>query len=114
MKNIGPKIANEKKTVQHMIRIYCRGLHHTKGELCENCQALLEYAHKRLSFCRFGEEKTTCGQCPIHCYKSDMKLEIQKVMRYAGPRMILHHPKEAIRHAVHEWKSRRKKLAKQS
>ena len=53
-----------------MIDIYCQKKHgNNKGELCEECSELLEYAHKRLSFCKFGENKSTCSRCPIHCYK---------------------------------------------
>ena len=52
------KIDREKKTIKLMIDIYCQKKHgNKKGELCEECAELLEYAHKRLSFCKFGENK---------------------------------------------------------
>ena len=49
------KIDREKRTIELMIKIYCKKKHKNK-ELCEECKELLEYAHKRLSFCKFGEE----------------------------------------------------------
>ena len=57
----------------------------------------------RLSRCPFGENKTTCRLCPVHCYKPEMKKRMQEVMRYAGPRMLLYHPTAACRHL---WKER--------
>ncbi len=66
--NNGPKIQKEKETVTKMIEVYCRRNHHHR-ELCEECQDLKNYAMKRLSFCQFGEEKSFCSYCPVHCYK---------------------------------------------
>lgn len=66
--------------------------------LCPQCQALLDYAHKRLEHCKFGEDKPSCTRCPVHCYKPAMRQQIRQVMRYSGPRMLLHNPVLAIRH----------------
>lgn len=66
--------------------------------LCPNCKALLEYAHQRLDKCPFGENKTKCKSCAIHCYKPTYREEMRKIMRYSGIRMIWHSPLEAIRH----------------
>ena len=66
--------------------------------LCPQCQALLDYAHKRLEHCKFGENKPSCTRCPVHCYKPAMREQIRQVMRYSGPRMLLHDPVMAIRH----------------
>ena len=95
------KIEREQKTVAQMIRIYCR---HREGnrELCADCTALLEYAHKRLANCPFGENKSSCRKCSVHCYRPDMKERIKAVMRYSGPRMIFYHPIAAIRHIISE------------
>lgn len=95
------RIENEKKTVEQMIRLYCR-LKEGNRTLCVDCQALLEYAHKRLDRCKFGERKSTCRKCPVHCYKPDMRRRMQEVMRFAGPRMMLYHPLEALRHLWQE------------
>ena len=108
-----PRMKRERKTVEYMIGIYCRD-HHAKGEypskgykhpargykLCDDCKELKEYAGFRLKNCPFQENKTTCGNCPIHCYKPKMREKIREVMRYAGPRMIWHHPLLAIGHMI--------------
>ncbi len=96
------KIEKEKKTVEQMIELYCHKHNHTKEGLCEKCASLLEYAHTRLSHCKFGENKTTCKKCPVHCYKPEMKERMRDVMRFAGPRMIIYHPVAAIRHLIKE------------
>jgi hypothetical protein len=99
------RMKREKKTIQCMVDIYCKGNHKTHGELCADCQQFKEYALMRLDKCPFQDKKTTCGKCLIHCYKPDMKLQVRKVMRYSGPRLLLYHPTLALHHA---WDSRRK------
>lgn len=97
------RIEREKKTIALMIDIYCQKKHgNKKGELCDECKELLEYAHKRLSFCKFGENKSTCSRCPIHCYKKDMKEKVKGVMKFSGPRLIVHNPIELVRHALNK------------
>jgi len=94
-----------------MVHIYCNNHHHpAKGELCGECTAFLEYAKMRLDKCPFQERKTTCGKCPIHCYKPDMKAKVKIVMRYSGPRMLLHHPVLAMHHAVDGLKKPKKPI----
>lgn len=95
------RIEREQKTVTQMIRIYCR---HREGnrELCGDCTALLEYAGNRLENCPFGENKTSCRKCTVHCYRPDMKERVRAVMRYSGPRMIFCHPVAALRHVISE------------
>ena len=97
------RIAAEKKTVEQMIRLYCR-LKDGHSELCPECKALLEYAHARLDRCKFGEAKKTCRQCPVHCYKKDMRERMRAVMRFSGPRMMWYHPVDAIKHLWREWR----------
>ncbi|RHV94706.1 nitrous oxide-stimulated promoter family protein [Culturomica massiliensis] len=91
------KIQKEKKIIATMIRLYCRK-REKNAELCPECRVLLEYAHKRLELCPFGESKTSCKHCTIHCYRPEMREKIRKVMRYSGPRMLLYHPWVAIKH----------------
>lgn len=93
------KIEQEKKVVEQMIRLYCRKKE-GNNELCGNCSELLEYAHKRLSHCSFGDSKPTCKKCPHHCYRKDMREQIRAVMRWSGPRMIIYHPIAAIKHLL--------------
>lgn len=99
---LSTRIRQEQEIVGQMIRLYCRWKEgHT--DLCPDCKELLQYAHARLSRCPFGEGKTTCRLCPVHCYKPDMRKKMQEVMRFAGPRMMLYHPVAAIRHLVQEF-----------
>lgn len=90
----------EARTVALMIRRFCRDHHQGWDSPCSECQALLAYAHRRLHHCRFQENKTTCGNCPHHCYTPKQRQKIQQVMRYAGPRMLLSHPLLAIAHMI--------------
>jgi len=87
----------ETKTVQLMIELFCRD-HHNREVPCESCRELADYAEKRIAECPFGEDKPTCGDCTIHCFKPEMRVRIRDVMRYAGPLMIWRHPLLAIDH----------------
>ncbi len=100
------RIRREKKTVGEMVRLYCRERHGSGGELCPECQELLAYAFKRLDHCKFGESKPACGKCKVHCYKPELRQKIIGVMRYAGPKMIYHHPLIAVRHLLDGMKSK--------
>lgn len=98
-------IEYEKKTINKMIRLYCRKNHGTKkGELCAECSSVNQYALQRLTRCPFGDEKTACEICPIHCYKADMREKMRQIMRFSGPRMILYHPIDAIIHVIRDRK----------
>ena len=89
----------EKRVVGLMIRLYCR---HREGnsELCPDCRALLEYARARLDKCPFGNAKTSCRKCTVHCYTPAMRKRIRSVMRYSGPRMILLAPWAFFKHLI--------------
>ena len=125
------RIADEKKVVALMIRMYCRRHCRQQGRtditdqtdrtgdtnqadnssrtatspLCPECAALLDYALRRLDSCRFGNGKPSCRKCPVHCYRADMRERIRTVMRWAGPRMIFSHPMAATRHLLRELRS---------
>lgn len=81
------------------MKIYCRSQHGSR-ELCEECTSLLNYADKRLEYCRFGEEKPTCANCTVHCYRPAEREKIKEVMRTAGPMMLLRHPMMTIMHLL--------------
>ena len=83
-----------------MIGLYCRRHHHPAAALCSDCQHLADYAMQRIERCPFKENKPTCANCTIHCYKPDMRQQVRQVMRYAGPRMLLYHPYLAVMHFV--------------
>lgn len=92
------RLEKEFLTITKMVTLYCKAHHETT--LCDECRNFLTYAEKRLIHCPFGGEKPTCGNCSIHCYKKDMAEYAKKVMRYAGPRMIIHHPLMALQHII--------------
>ena len=54
----------------------------------------------RTETCRYGPLKGSCKQCTVHCYAPAQREKIRAVMRYAGPRMLLYHPLEALRHLL--------------
>ena len=96
-----PRITREKKTIDKMVRIYCKSHHNIKSnQLCDECNEFLEYAFIRLDKCPFQEEKSTCGKCVVHCYQPQMREKAKKIMRYSGPRMLLHSPILAIHHLI--------------
>jgi hypothetical protein len=97
--NPPPRIERERRTWAAMVRLYCRA-QHGAGGLCPACEALLAYAFGRLERCPFGGSKPTCARCPIHCYQPARRAEVQRVMRYAGPRMLFRHPWMALRHQL--------------
>jgi Nitrous oxide-stimulated promoter len=113
------RVRREKRTITVMIGMYCRAHHLDPGshreesdsegssshsnagsDLCEECVSLHEYALLRIDKCRFGDDKPTCAQCTVHCFRSEMREQIRTVMRYSGPRMTLSHPYLAMRHLL--------------
>ncbi len=92
-----------------MVAIYCAGSHDAAarteraycGEpVCSECKAVDDYAILRTDHCRQMHTKTSCEQCPYHCYRPQEREQIRQVMRYAGPRMMTKHPIAAIRHLL--------------
>jgi superfamily II helicase len=94
------RIEREKKTIDGMLKVYCKAKHQHSTELCPDCLALQTYAHRRLDSCPFHESKPACNKCTVHCYSKKMRLKVKEVMRYAGPRMLLRHPVLTIMHMV--------------
>ena len=90
------RIEREKTTVRHMIELW-RLKKHEKQELREKCRELLIYATARLDRCKFGDGKTKCHKCHVHCYRPDMREKIRVVMRFSGPRMMLYR-KHTVNH----------------
>ncbi len=84
--------------VNIMIGIFCKKKHRGKNGLCEECQELADYAKARREKCPFGDNKTFCSNCKIHCYKPSMRQKISAVMRFSGPRMMFSHPIIAFKH----------------
>ncbi len=94
------RLTRERRTVEAMLRIYCRGQHGGARALCPQCQDLHAYAVGRIERCPYADDKPACVDCPIHCYRADRRQEIRRVMRYAGPRMLWRHPWLAIHHML--------------
>ena len=93
------RIEREKHVVSRMITLYCR--HRLKAkDMPEEYKLLIDYAHRRLDHCKYGEHKTACKNCPIHCYAPRQRELMRDVMRWMGPRMIIYSPLEAIRHIL--------------
>jgi hypothetical protein len=90
----------ELKTIEVMVRMYCRDHHGTRDALCAECGTLMDYAARRLERCVFGDDKPTCANCTVHCYSKDMRERVRDVMRYAGPRMLPRHPWLGIAHLI--------------
>lgn len=111
-KDIQARREREKRVVSRMIALYCKKKHGTREGLCPDCAALDAYARMRADKCPFMETKTFCSNCKVHCYKPEMREKIREVMRFAGPRMLLHHPVMAIRHLI-ETKREQARLEKQ-
>lgn len=101
MENSNRRLQREHETIKKMIFLYCRENHKPVDQgLCAECSSLQDYSLERLRRCPFGENKSTCAKCTIHCYRPAMREKIRQVMRYAGPRMILHHPFLAVMHLL--------------
>ena len=95
------RLARERLTMSKMIGIYCSAHHDVPGNLlCPACREFLDYAEVRLHKCPYGDDKPTCANCPVHCYKPARKAQAREIMRYAGPRMLLRHPLLAIAHQL--------------
>ena len=94
------RLQRESRTMAKMVAMFCHDKHGTSGDLCEECTTFLDYADVRLEKCPYGEEKPTCANCPVHCYKPQYRARARQIMRYAGPRMLLRHPVLAIAHLV--------------
>ena len=108
--NTEQKRAHEADIMTKMIAIYCSGKNHTgrtqsrrdgsadAAALCPDCRRLRAYALSRITGCPRMDVKSFCSVCPVHCYSKDMRAQIRDVMRYSGPRMLMHHPIITLRH----------------
>jgi hypothetical protein len=99
------KAQEEIALVELMISIWCHGHNHIEGrvgdgQLCPECQELMDYARERIHRCPRLCEKTFCSTCPVHCYRPAMRERIREVMRYSGPRMLKYRPIPALKHAL--------------
>jgi hypothetical protein len=109
------RLARERRTLELMVGAWCRA-HHVRDaalagaaagecavafapeEPCAECRAFLAYADARLARCPYGQEKPTCANCPVHCYRRERREFARSVMRWAGPRMLVRHPLLSLLH----------------
>lgn len=96
-------IEKERRTVEFMIKYYCRRKH-KKVEICQDCSDLLKYIEGRLNKCMYEERKPVCKSCKTHCYSKLNREKIREVMRFTGPRMIFVNPPMALDHFLREMK----------
>ena len=94
------RIKREKKTLSAMIEIYCNQFNSHEPEKLEEYKQLLAYALGRVDNCPYGKDKPVCANCRIHCYKKEMRIKIEEVMRYSGPRMMFRHPYLSFMHFI--------------
>lgn len=73
-----------RKVLEAFIQVYCCKKHGSKkGDLCDECNDLYEYACGRVKRCPY-DPKPKCKQCPTHCYKPEYRTKIKEVMRFSG------------------------------
>jgi hypothetical protein len=95
------RLKREHETMRHMVGLYCKAHHASDGSRpCPRCSEFLDYAERRLGKCPYGQDKPTCANCPVHCYKAAPREFAREIMVYAGPRMLTRHPYLAIRHLL--------------
>jgi hypothetical protein len=110
MKANTPRFNREARTIRNMVGLYCRDRHGHTPDLCDDCAGLVSYALGKLERCPWGENKPVCARCTIHCYEKSLRARIGQVMRYAGPKMIRHHPVLAIFHLLQKYRLARAPL----
>ncbi len=98
----------ELKTMRQIIGIYCHDKHHTpKGQLCEDCEEVWQYAqYHRIDVCPHMEYKTFCSVCKTHCYAPTYRGK-NKIMRY-GALGCYYTSNSVVRRMYLEWKDRKR------
>ena len=71
-----------------------------KKTYARSCRDLADYAESRIAHCPHMEEKTFCKFCKTHCYAPSRREDIRRIMRWAGPRMLIHDPLSALHHML--------------
>lgn len=74
--------------------------------LCDECAEHIRYAEQRRAFCP-KDPKPFCAHCDTHCYKPDEAEWQRQMMRFAGPRSMVHgYAIPGIKHALEarKWK----------
>jgi hypothetical protein len=121
-----PQVAHDARLLGDFCVIYCKGKHADASRLpltspgadlgvygskppvvCDECAELLVYAEKRRAYCP-KDPKPFCSHCDTHCYSPEMAERMRDVMRYAGPRSLLHgHAIDGVKHAIEGRRARK-------
>lgn len=56
--------------------------------LCADCRKFLAYAFSRRRHCPL-DPKPACKNCPVHCYRSDYREQVRRIMRFSGRHLLL-------------------------
>ncbi len=95
------ELRRREKVLHTMIHLYCRARHMGSEKLCPSCSDLFSYAAEKMRTCPSLDRGMFCSSCEVHCYGEKEREQIREIMRYSGPRMMLHHPLMALSHLLH-------------
>ena len=121
-----PKVVSDTRLLGDFAVIYCKGNHADAAKeplasagsvlgvygakppmVCERCADLLAYAERRRALCP-KDPKPFCSHCDTHCYRPEQAEYMREVMRYAGPRSLLHgHAVDGIKHVIEGRKAKK-------
>lgn len=102
MKKNSDFVDSELKVINIMIDIYQK-----KFDDEVECNELRKYAKERLQKCKFGQNKPTCQNCKVHCYKPAFRQKVKQIMKYSGRKMLFSNPILVIKHFIKSVKDRR-------
>ena len=102
MKNrLTPYQLKEIRIIATFTKVWCSGHGHASRnffqfteelpplDLCPDCTVFMGYAVQRLLHCPLKTEKTSCKHCHIHCYATEQRALVKRIMAWSGRRMIL-------------------------
>jgi hypothetical protein len=111
-KGFGGDITNMETLTKHQIKdirligkfveVYCAGKHGDTArkrvvlpggagerKFCPECSSFMEYAIAKRMKCPLEAEKPSCKHCRIHCYATEQRAKVRKIMGYAGRKLML-------------------------
>ena len=95
------RIEHEISVINTMIDVFYKNKKHKKEYTIIEIEELKNYCASKIHNCPVMVKKTFCSSCEIHCYDSNHRAFIKKIMRYSGPRMLFYHPILLIKHVFH-------------
>lgn len=88
-------VEKRKKILSAMFDIYIK----KHPEEVKSVDSLKSYAFQRIEKCPNKGKNIYCSSCTIHCFPEYERAHMKKIMRFAGPRMMIYHPLMALDHA---------------